>query len=202
MKTQLTRILKSYGIVIAFVLICVALSILLPVFLSWTKVLNVIRQSSIYGVMAVGMTFVILSGGIDLSVGSVPALAGVVSAGAATGGVSLVMIVVLGLLAGLACGRFTGLMVTVAKITPFVVTLGMMSIARGLTLIYSGGRPISGFTGSFRFIGGGRVFGIPFSIIVLGWGVTCTRSAETKRRSSCPASTQTCTKRWSMSSPE
>ncbi|TVQ41153.1 MAG: ribose ABC transporter permease [Spirochaetaceae bacterium] len=171
MKLDLKGILKTYGILIAFLVICLILAILTPVFLRWANILNVIRQSSIYGVMAVGMTFVILSGGIDLSVGSVLALSGVIAAGAATADMSLFTIVLAGLGVGLACGLFTGLMVTVAKITPFVVTLGMMSIARGLTLIYSGGRPISGFTGPFRFIGGGAILSIPFPIIILGFTV-------------------------------
>ncbi len=171
MNLDVKAILKTYGILIAFLVICAILAILTPVFLRWANILNVVRQSSIYGVMAVGMTFVILSGGIDLSVGSVLALAGVIAAGAATADMSLFMIVAAGLGVGLACGLFTGLMVTVAKITPFVVTLGMMSIARGLTLIYSGGRPISGFTGAFRFIGGGALFGIPFPIIILAFTV-------------------------------
>jgi ribose transport system permease protein len=167
MKIDLKQVLKSYGILIAFVLICVVLAILSPVFLRWNNILNVIRQSSIYGVMAVGMTFVILSGGIDLSVGSILALSGVISAGAATNEMSLFMIIALGLLVGLLCGLFNGLMITIGKITPFVITLGMMSIARGLTLIYSGGRPISGFSGAFRFIGGGSILGIPFPIVIL-----------------------------------
>ncbi len=167
MKLDVKHILKTYGIFLAFLLICIILAILSPVFLRWNNILNVIRQSSIYGVMAVGMTFVILSGGIDLSVGSVLALSGIIAAGAATAGVGLFGIVALGLLVGVLCGLFNGLMITLGKITPFVITLGMMSIARGLTLIYSGGRPISGFEGAFRFIGGGSVLGIPFPIVIL-----------------------------------
>ncbi|TVR05536.1 MAG: ABC transporter permease [Spirochaetaceae bacterium] len=167
MKLDVKHILKTYGIFLAFLLICIILAILSPVFLRWNNILNVIRQSSIYGVMAVGMTFVILSGGIDLSVGSVLALSGIIAAGAATAGVGIFGIVALGLLVGVLCGLFNGLMITLGKITPFVITLGMMSIARGLTLIYSGGRPISGFEGAFRFIGGGFILGIPFPIVIL-----------------------------------
>ena len=171
MKLDVKHILKSYGIFLAFLLICIILTILSPVFLRWNNILNVIRQSSIYGVMAVGMTFVILSGGIDLSVGSVLALSGIMAAGAATAGVGLFGVVAIGLLVGVLCGLFNGLMITLGKITPFVITLGMMSIARGLTLIYSGGRPISGFEGAFRFIGGGFILGIPFPIVILAFTV-------------------------------
>jgi ribose/xylose/arabinose/galactoside ABC-type transport system permease subunit len=167
MNHQFTSILKRYGIAIAFVLVCVILAILSPVFLRWNNILNVIRQSSIIGIMAVGVTFVILTGGIDLSVGSVMAAAGMIAAGAMQNGAGTATAILIGLAVGLACGLANGYLITVGKITPFVVTLGMMSIARGITLIYSQGYPISGFSPSFRYIGGGVLFGIPFPIILL-----------------------------------
>jgi len=166
MKLDLTRILRSYGIVIAFIIICAAMTVLSPVFLTVTNVRNVIRQSSIFGIMAVGMTFVILTGGIDLSVGSILAVAGAFSAGMLKGGLGIVPIVLLALVLGIGCGLANGLLITIGRIAPFVVTLGMMSIARSLTLIYTKGYPISGFTGSFRFIGGGEILSMPFPIIV------------------------------------
>ncbi len=166
MKIDIGRILRSYGIVIAFILICAVLAILSPVFLSVTNVLNVIRQSSIYGIMAIGMTFVILTAGIDLSVGSILAIAGAVAAGTLKAGGGLVPAVLFALVIGMGCGLVNGLIVTVGRITPFVVTLGMMSVARGLTLIYTKGYPVSGFSGAFRFIGGGDVLDLPFPIIV------------------------------------
>ncbi|MDZ4183896.1 MAG: ribose ABC transporter permease [Desulfuromonadales bacterium] len=167
MNHQFTSILKRYGIAIAFVLVCVILAILSPVFLRWNNILNVIRQSSIIGIMAVGVTFVILTGGIDLSVGSVMAAAGMIAAGAMQNGAGTATAILIGLAVGVACGLVNGYLITVGKITPFVVTLGMMSIARGITLIYSQGYPISGFSPSFRFIGGGVLLGIPFPIILL-----------------------------------
>jgi ribose transport system permease protein len=166
MKWDPKHILRSYGIVIAFILICAAMAVLSPVFLTVTNVRNVIRQSSIFGIMAVGMTFVILTGGIDLSVGSILAVAGAISAGMLKGGAGLLPIVILALLIGIGCGLANGVIITIGRIAPFVVTLGMMSIARSLTLIYTKGYPISGFTGSFRFIGGGEILSIPFPIIV------------------------------------
>lgn len=177
MNRQLTDILRRYGIVIAFFLVVIALSIMSPVFLRWNNILNVIRQSSIIGIMAVGVTFVILTGGIDLSVGSVLAAAGMIAAGSMQNGMGTTGAIFIGLGIGLACGLFNGFLVTVGKITPFVVTLGMMSIGRGITLIYSQGHPISGFSPSFRFIGGGVLFGVPFPIIlfflsvILAWFV-------------------------------
>jgi ribose transport system permease protein len=166
MKLDPKQIIRSYGIVIAFILICAAMTVLSPVFLTVTNVRNVIRQSSIFGIMAVGMTFVILTGGIDLSVGSILAVAGAISAGMLKGGAGLLPVVILALLIGIGCGLANGVIITIGRIAPFVVTLGMMSIARSLTLIYTKGYPISGFTGSFRFIGGGEILSIPFPIIV------------------------------------
>ena len=166
MTLDIRHILRSYGILIAFVLIVIAMTILSPVFLTVTNVLNVIRQSSIYGIMAIGMTFVILTGGIDLSVGSLLAIAGAIAAGSIKSGLGLGLAVLIALAIGLGFGLLNGVFITLGRITPFVVTLGMMSIARGLTLIYTKGYPISGFNPAFRFIGGGDVIGIPFPIIV------------------------------------
>jgi ribose transport system permease protein len=166
MKFDFRSILRSYGILIAFILLCIVMSVLSPVFLTLTNVRNVIRQSSIYGIMAVGMTFVILTGGIDLSVGSILALAGAIAAGSLKAGVNLGLVIIVALAIGIGCGLVNGLFITIGGITPFVVTLGMMSIARGLTLIYTKGYPISGLQESFRFIGGGDILAIPFPIIV------------------------------------
>ncbi|MFP4302594.1 MAG: ABC transporter permease [Spirochaetaceae bacterium] len=167
MKEQVTNILKTYGMIIAFVVVCAVLAVLSPVFLTMNNVLNVIRQSSIIGIMAVGVTFVILSGGIDLSVGSVMAVSGMIAAGSLDSGAGVGAAILIALAVGVAAGLINGLLVTVAGITPFVVTLGMMSIARGATLLYSQGYPISGFTDAFRFIGGGYILGIPFPVIML-----------------------------------
>jgi len=166
MKIDVKHLLKHYSIIFAFVIICIALSFLSPAFLRVTNILNVIRQTSIYGIMAVGITFVILTGGIDLSVGSMLALSGIVLAGSIKAGLPLFPVILLTLAVGTAAGLVNGLVITQGKITPFVATLGMMSIARGLTLIYSKGYPISGFSAEFRFIGGGSVFGLPFPIIL------------------------------------
>ncbi|HTT70509.1 MAG TPA: ribose ABC transporter permease [Anaeromyxobacteraceae bacterium] len=166
MKLDLKRILKNYGIVFAFFLVCAVLAWLSPVFLKWTNILNIIRQSSIYGIMAVGMTFVILTGGIDLSVGSILAFAGAVAAGLLKASAPLPLVIVVAIGIGALLGLVNGLVITIGRITPFVTTLGMMSIARSLTLIYCNGYPISGFGEEFRYIGGGDLFGIPLPIVV------------------------------------
>ena len=167
MLAKISEYLKSYGIVVGFLAVCAVLSLLSPNFLTVTNILNVIRQASIIGVMSVGVTFVILSGGIDLSVGSVLAVSGMIAAGALDGGAGTGTAVVIGLAIVMAAGLTNGLLVTLGRVTPFVVTLGMMSVARGLTLLYSDGYPISGFSDTFRFIGGGEILGIPVPVILL-----------------------------------
>jgi len=166
MRLDAKRVLKNYGFLIAFIAVCAILSVLSPVFLTRSNILNVVKQSSVFGIMAVGMTFVILTGGIDLSVGSILAFAGAVAAGMLKAGapISLVMLASLGI--GAVLGLANGLVITLGRITPFVTTLAMMSIARSLTLIYTNGYPISGFHPDFRFLGGGVLLGIPFPIVV------------------------------------
>ena len=166
MKINIRSILKNYGIVIAFLLICVLLAFLSPVFRTLNNFVLILRQTSIYGIMAVGMTFVILTGGIDLSVGSVLALSGAICAGMLKSGMALPGVLAITLAVGVGVGLFNGIAVTAGRITPFVVSLGMLTIARGLTLIYTKGYPISGFDADFRLIGGGYLLGIPIPIII------------------------------------
>jgi ribose/xylose/arabinose/galactoside ABC-type transport system permease subunit len=168
LRTTLPRILKQYGILLGFPAIFAAMFVLSPEFRDPGKlpsiVLNIARQSSIYGIMAVGMTFVILTGGIDLSVGSMLALAGVICASLEHAGLPLPVVVAATLLLGCLMGLVNGAVVSVGKITPFVVTLGTMSIARGLAHLYTGGEPISRFGRTFRSLGGGEV---PILLFVL-----------------------------------
>ena len=112
------------------------------------------------------MTFVILTGGIDLSVGSILALAGAIAAGLLKANVALPLVIVAAIGIGALLKLANGFIVTAGRITPFVTTLGMMSIARSLTLIYCNGYPISGFKPAFRFLGGGDIWGMPFPIVV------------------------------------
>ncbi|MHC4546345.1 MAG: ABC transporter permease [Planctomycetota bacterium] len=159
-------ILRKYGIYIAFIAVIVILSIISPSFLTWRNLLNIVRQSSIHGVMAVGMTFVILTAGIDLSVGSVLALTGVLCASFEHAGLPVVLIVIATLGIGAFIGSVNGLIITKGKVTPFVVTLGMMSVARGLAHIYTDGQPISGFGDGFRYVGASDFLGVPVPIII------------------------------------
>jgi ribose/xylose/arabinose/galactoside ABC-type transport system permease subunit len=166
MRINFSLIMRRYGIVVGFLTVVLVLAILSPAFFTVTNLLNILRQTSIHGIMAVGMTFVILTAGIDLSVGSVLALTGILCAGFEHAEWSLFYIVAFTLIIGGFIGLVNGLIITKGKVTPFVVTLGMMSVARGLALIYSGGYPISGFGKSFRYIGAGYLFKLPLPIII------------------------------------
>lgn len=166
-RIDYVQLLKNNGILIVFFLICIGLTVLTPYFLTTNNILNIIRQTSIYGIIAVGMTFVILTGGIDLSVGSILALSGMIAAGMMkNNGMGEFTAAVIAILVGGGIGLFNGLLITIGKIAPFVVTLGMLTIARGITLIYSKGYPVSGFSPAFRQLGGGYLFGIPIPVII------------------------------------
>jgi inositol transport system permease protein len=169
MKTWLSR----FGLVIALLCIGTALSIVKPVFLTFPNLLNVVRQISINGILAVGVTYVLLTGGVDLSLGSVVALSGVVAAGFAHPGEWPVVVpVAAGVFVGAACGGINGLVVTKGRVAPFIVTLGMMTAARGVALVVSGGKPVSNLGESFRWIGSGAVPVIVFlAVSCVSWVV-------------------------------
>lgn len=165
---QFIKSLKGYGIFISFIAICSILSFATPQFLSVANWTIIITQVSINALLAFGVTFVIITGGIDLSVGSIVAVTGVVAASLAQNGDYPVFVAIAGgLVAGLAFGVLNGFLVTKSKVAPFIVTLGTMTIGRGLALILSKGRPVSNLSDSFNFIGGGKVLGIPVPIIIL-----------------------------------
>ena len=160
---------KKYGIFIAFLLICILLTIATPNFLTLQNIVMVLRQISINGILAIGVTFVIISGGIDLSLGSVVALSGVAAASFAHPGTyGLFVPLLVGLLIGVTIGTVNGLIITKGKVAAFIVTLGMMTIARGLALVVSDGRPVSNLSDSFNFIGGGEFLNIPIPILLFG----------------------------------
>jgi ribose transport system permease protein len=157
----------DYGIYIAFVLLCVALALASPVFATRENLFNVALQSSINALLAFGMTFVILTGGIDLSVGSLAALAGAVGGGLMVGGVAWPAAVLAGLVAGTLLGFANGVSITAFRIPPFIATLAMLSIARGLTQLYTGGRPFTGLDPTFNQLGQGSVGPIPVPVLIM-----------------------------------
>jgi len=168
--------MSQYGIFVAFLLLIVLMAVLSPAFLKLTNITNILRQTSINGIVAVGMTFVIITGGIDLSVGSVLALAAVVATSFAhPGDYPLIVPIIAGLITGAVCGLINGFIIARRKIAPFIVTLGMMTIARGAALVYTNGRPVIELSDAYNKIGGSNFLGIPIAVIVfvmiilLGW---------------------------------
>ena len=146
--------------------LCLLLWILTPHFLTVSNLLNVLEQTSINAVIAVGMTFVILSAGIDLSVGSVLALAGVVMATLLQQDWPVGAAIAVGLLMGFGFGALNGVAIAWGRLPPFIATLGMMSIARGCALLFTEGRPVSGFDQSFRSLATARILGVPAPVVL------------------------------------
>lgn len=140
-----------------------------PNFLTIHNIFNVLRQVSINALIAFGMTFVILTGGIDLSVGSILALTGAVTAGFLAGGMDPILAMSLGLLLGAVLGAINGIIIAKGKVAPFIATLATMTIYRGLTLVYTEGKPISGLGDSlsFQLLGKGYFLGIPVPIVTM-----------------------------------
>lgn len=167
MKQPVAYILSRYGILLSLVVICIVLSFATPNFFSAQNLLIVLRQVSINGILAIGVTLVIIAGGIDLSLGSVIALTGVVAASFAHPGTyPLIVPLALALLTGMAIGAINGWTITLGRVAPFIVTLGMMTIARGLALVFSNGRPVTNLSPSFNYIGGGDFLHIPVPILL------------------------------------
>jgi ribose transport system permease protein len=160
---------------IALFILCIVFGLLSDKFFTVANGLNVMRQISVNICIAVGMTMIILTAGIDLSVGSVLALCGAVTAGLLKNGISLPSVdlfigftilgaILAGILVGSLLGFFNGFVITKFKVPPFVATLAMLTIARGLTMLYTNGFPISSFDPSFVFIGGGWWLGLPVPV--------------------------------------
>jgi ribose/xylose/arabinose/galactoside ABC-type transport system permease subunit len=173
-RGQLARFLLRYGIVLALIALAAFFAWRSPVFLTSANLLQVLLQASVNTIVALGMTFVIITAGIDLSVGSTAALAGMVTAMTMKTGLPILGIavpwqiaVVVGILVGVLVGLTNGLLITSLRITPFIVTLGMLSVVRGLTLIYSEGRPIFGFPEGFNNLAG-TIGPIPTPAIIAG----------------------------------
>ncbi|HHE3601460.1 monosaccharide ABC transporter membrane protein, CUT2 family [Pasteurella multocida] len=183
--TNLRKIFSKLGIGIILLLMIIGMSLSSDVFLSTNNIINILLQVSIICVISVGMTYVILTGGIDLSVGSIVALSAVCLGvfthwgmdwlGENPSSFSVLMIVISAIIAtifvGILCGYVNGLVIVYGKVTPFITTLGMMGIARGLALTISDGKTIYNFPDTLRFLGNGRIaltetFALPVPVII------------------------------------
>src|SRR6478672_10482706 len=171
--------LAKFQSLIALVALCIAISLLSDKFFTVANGWNVMRQISVNICISTGMTLVVLTAGIDLSVGSVLALAGAVTAGLLKSGIEIptgnlfvgfTMLggVVAGILTGTLLGFFNGWTITKFKVPPFVATLAMLTIARGLTMLWTKGFPISGLGEKFSYIGTGWFLGIPLPVWISG----------------------------------
>ena len=171
--------LARFAPLIFLLLLMAIFAIMEPRFLSSINLFNVMRQVSITGLLAIGMTFVILTAGIDLSVGSLLAFAGLVAAAVAKGGMQdrftvgdaaigygWPLAALSAILIGLACGYLQGLAITKLRVPAFVVTLGGMSVFRGAALLFAAGGPISGFQPEFTWWGQGRILTVPVPVII------------------------------------
>ena len=169
------ELLKKLQPLIALFVLVVALSLLSDKFLTIANQRNILLQISVNLCLSIGMTLVILTGGIDLSVGAMLALAGAVAAGLLKNGLVLKAFgvvlqftpfgaIIAGLFVGLALGLFNGIAITRFKLPPFVATLGMLSIARGLTMLWTGGFPVTDLGLKFGFIGAGFWLGVPMAV--------------------------------------
>lgn len=157
---------RNAGILFGLIGMCIILSFLSPAFLTGSNIINVFRQVSTNANIALGMTLVILTGGIELSVGSIVAISGTMSAGfIALSGLPVPVAIFLGLLVGVACGFFNGFIIAKTGIPPFIVTMAMMTMARGLVYVYTNGLPVRTLDPLYNKVGNGYLGPIPFPVI-------------------------------------
>jgi ribose transport system permease protein len=158
---------RDMGTVAGLLIMVVVFASLSDVFLSQRNIINILQQSSINGCIAIGMTLVIISGGIDLSVGPAAALAAIVSATLLMAGYPVPLIILSALAVGLLCGMLNGVLIAYAGLQPFIVTLGTLSLFRAFALIYTGGNPVLSLPKEFRQIFTSELFGLPVPVVVV-----------------------------------
>ncbi|MEC0168363.1 ABC transporter permease subunit [Paenibacillus graminis] len=166
---QIGQITQKLGPLLGLIILIVIVTVLNPSFMEPLNILNLLRQVAINALIAFGMTFVILTGGIDLSVGSILALSSAFTANLMLSGWDPILAIVVGCLAGGLMGMVNGLMITKGRMAPFIATLATMTIFRGLTLVYTDGNPITGLGDSmtFQLFGRGYLLGIPVPAITM-----------------------------------
>ncbi|MBI6872923.1 ribose ABC transporter permease [Clostridium aciditolerans] len=167
MEKDIKSLLFKYKSLIGLIILCVVISIITPRFLTVTNVLNVFTQVSVNAIIAVGMCFVILTGGIDLSVGSTLAITGAIAATLVKSNTNTFVTIIAVLIIGALIGLFNGILVSKGKIQAFIVTLATMTVFRGVTYVYTKGTPISGLSSDFTVIGNGKLAGIPLPVILI-----------------------------------
>lgn len=161
-----TAYASQFGAFGVLIIICIIFAVMEPAFITSINIFNVLRQVSIYGLLALGMTFVILTAGIDLSVGSLLALAGVAGAAAFKSGFGVAGAIVAAVIVGLLGGLLQGLAISKLKVPAFIVTLGGLSAFRGMALVFAKGQPISSFPPEYTRFGQGLIGPVPIPVII------------------------------------
>ncbi len=163
---KLKASLYKYGTIAFFIGLVIFFTIKSPRFMSLANISNVLRQMSVVGIATVGMTMIIITGGIDLSIGSVVALSSVILAKLLVSGMSIIPAIIITLLAGVGLGLTNAILINKLNIPPLIATLGTITIYRGLAYITTGGLSVFGFPEQFRFIGQGYIGGFPVPVII------------------------------------
>ena len=167
-QTAIVKFLSVNFMLIVLVFMCVILSILSPHFFTFRNLMNIVLQSATMGIVAIGMSYVIITGGIDLSVGSVLALSAAIGAGLMRAEVPIVASILVMLCVSTTFGVAQGLLISRLRLPAFIATLGGMSIGRGFTMVYMQGRTITGLPTEFQFIGNGQILGvIPVAVVIM-----------------------------------
>ena len=166
LKKKAFEFIKSYNLFLLLIIFVIIAAILSPNFLQAQNIMNIWQRSSIPGIVAIGMTFVIIIGGIDLSVGSVVAFSGVFVAMLLQAGVPIPLAILLATASGVIFGLVAGLLITRYKLPDFIVTMAIMTSVRGAALIMTNGTPLFDLKAGFTILGQGKVVGLPISGLI------------------------------------
>lgn len=167
-RVKIGAVLGKYGVYIALLVLFVSLSIASSSFLTVTNIFNILKQNSVYGILAVGMTFVIVTGGIDLSVGAIVAMSACFAASLAQDGTTMPIFaaILVGVLIGMGCGAFSGFFIAFANIPAFIATLATCTIARGIVYVFTDGRPVTGVSNAYKYIGRASWGPVPVAVVL------------------------------------
>lgn len=194
-RKSIKALISEYFIFIIFIALVVVLTIMKPSFISARNLTNILKQSSINGILAFGMMFVIISGGFDMSVGSTLAFAGILAALLGQGQVPLFVPLIVAMVAGLAVGILNGVGIAVGNLPAFIMTLGTQTGIRGLALLVCGGNPVTGLSEQYRAVAAGTVLGIPnlaifLIVVIIICSFVATKTVYGRRVYSCGGNVQ------------
>lgn len=194
-QKKIKTLLSEYFIILIFVALVVVLAVLKPSFLSPGNIVNILKQTSISGILSFGMMFVIICGGFDMSVGSTIAFTGILAAMLGRGEFPLIVPLLVALIAGLAVGIINGVGVALGNLPPFIMTLGTMTAVRGLALLISNGKPITGITEAYKAVTANTILGIPllaifFIVVIVICGFVLSKTVFGRRVYSCGGNLQ------------